>query len=469
MTGTAPPARQPDAPRADDSAAQVRPSHSPPGRSGPPPTQGAPHVHGGVPQSQGHGSPTRAGGPRNQAKAPQPPEGSPRTRGAAPRPEDGAPKTTGGARRKKARTPKAKRSRPANRDGPRPRHPKAGVPHPRRKRTRGRIGLFLPVGPGRVAMWQLAVLAVLATGLRPGPVAIAVWVAAAALLAMTSLRVGGLCGYQWMAVFARFTLRRRHPAPPDPTPVHALVPRLRVHQHEDRVGNRTGIASSGDDHIAVVRLAPAAHPDPALLVSLLHRAISRDEYPVSSARLVILAVPASPWPVRMHWLALRYRAADAPWAALARGGGVTGCRKAVAGATQRLLCDLADAGCTASVLDAPELCQELLVALNVSPDPGHRPVETWRHWSTGPVRQACFTPRDPADAVPLLGRSVAEATFTCTAHSLTPTTATTTVRLGVAGQKFWLTPERVAAKLGVRLLPANGRQAASVLSTLPIP
>jgi type VII secretion protein EccE len=350
--------------------------------------------------------------------------------------------------------------------------PKARTPRARGPRG-GRVGWLLPVGPGRVAAWQLAVLAVLATGLRVTPWTVAVTALAGLLLAATSVRVRGLCGYQWALVFARYVLRRTPRAPR--TPVHAVAPRLLVHSHEDRVGNRTGVATIGGDHIAVVRLAPSAHPDPALLTSLLHKAVDREEYPVSGARLVVLAVPASPWPVRMHWLALRYRAADAPWAALARGGGEPGCRKAVASAAQRLVSDLAGTGCAGAVLDAPELCQELLVALGVGPDAGgHRVVEAWRHWSAGPVRQACFTPRATADAVPLLGRSVAEAAFTCTAYSINravpdgPSTVTAAVRLGVPGDQFWLTPERVAGKLGVRLLPANGRQADGVLATLPL-
>jgi len=334
--------------------------------------------------------------------------------------------------------------------------------------ARSRVGWLLPVGPGRVATWQLAVLAVLAGGLRITPWTIAVAALAVLLVAVTSVRVRGLCGYQWAAVLAQYVIRRRRPRPP--TPLHALAPTLRVHPHEDRVGNRTGVATLDGDHIAVVRLAPTAHPDPAVLVSVLHKAIDREDYPVSGARLVVLAIPASPYPVRMHWLAVRYHAAAAPWAALARGGGEPGCHKAVASAAQRLAGDL-----SGTVLAAPELWQDLHVALGVSPDAGApRAVEAWHHWSAGPVRQACFTPRDPADAVPLLGRCVPAATFTCTTYSITrplpsgPTRVMATVRLGVSSQQFWLTPERVAAKLGVRLLPADGRQAQSTLATLPL-
>jgi type VII secretion protein EccE len=331
----------------------------------------------------------------------------------------------------------------------------------------------MPVGAGRVAAWQLAVLAVLATGLQLTSATVVVMTGAALLVAVTSVRVGGLCGYQWVVVLVRYVVRRRRPTAR--TPVHALAPQLRVHPHEDRVGNRTGVVAVNGDHVAVVRLAPTAHPDPTVLVSLLHKAIGREDYPVSGARLVVLAVPASPYPVRMHWLALRYRAAAAPWAALARGGGETGCHKAVVGAAQRLASDLAGAGCPGAVLDAAELWQELLIALGVSPDAGlPRPVEAWRHWSAGPTRQSCFTPRSPADAVRLLGSSVAAATFTATAYSVTrpiqdgPVQVAATVRLGVPAQQFWLTPERVIAKLGVPLLPATGRQAEGVLATLPL-
>jgi type VII secretion protein EccE len=334
---------------------------------------------------------------------------------------------------------------------------------------RTRIGWLLPLGAGRVVAWQVAVLAVLMTGFRVTPAAVTVMALAGLLVAVTSVRVGGLCGYQWVGVFTRFVVRRRRSPAAAPTPVHTVAPRLQVYQHEDRVGNRTGIASVGGDHVAVVRVAPAAHPDPALLVSMLHKAIGRTDYPVSGARLVVWAVPANPWPVRVHWLALRYRAADAPWAGLARGGGDLGCRKAVASAAQRLVSDLAGAGCASAVLDLPELCQELMVALGVGSDA--RPVETWHDWVAGPVHQSCFTPSAPADAVSLLGRCVPEAMFTCTAYSLSRDTphVTATVRLAVANsQRFWLTPRRAAAKLGIRLLAANGRQADGVLATLPL-
>lgn len=348
-----------------------------------------------------------------------------------------------------------------------------------RRMSGTRVGWLLPVGPGRVAIWQVAALSVALTGLRVTPVTVPVMALAGLAVVVTSVRVGGLCGYEWAVVLARF-LRRRGKTAPAPTPVHTLAPRLQVYKHEDRVGNRAGIATLGGDHIAVVRVAPAAHPDPKLLVSLLHKAIGRPEYPVSGARLVVWAVPASPWPVRMYWLALRYRAADDPWAAVARGGGEAGCRKAVATAAQRLLSDLAGAGCAGSVLDAPELCQELLAALGASPDPsgpgGYRAVETWRHWSSGPVHQACFTPRATEDAVSLLGRCVPEALFTCTAYSLTRTVhegptrvqATATVRIGVPHNQFWCTPEKAAAKLGVGLLSANGRHSQQVLASLPL-
>ncbi|WP_166664008.1 type VII secretion protein EccE [Actinophytocola oryzae] len=340
-----------------------------------------------------------------------------------------------------------------------------------------RIGWLLPIGAGRVAIWQVCVLAVLATGFRITPVTVTVMAVAVLLVAATSVRFGGLCGVEWALVLARFLPRKGRTAPA-PTPVHTLARTLRVHPHEDRVGNRAGIATiDGTDHIAVVRVAPSAHPAPSMLVSLLHRAMAREDYPVSGARLVVWAVPASPWPVRLHWLALRYRAADAPWAALARGGGDEGCRKAVASAAQRLVSDLAGAGCAASVLDASELGQELLAALGASPDPtgpgGFRAVETWRHWSSGPVHQACFTPRTPDDAVALLGRCVPDALFTCTAYSMTRTVheglrTTSTVRLGVPKDRFWCTPERAASRLGVGLLSSNGRQAAEVLATLPL-
>ncbi|MFC6018586.1 type VII secretion protein EccE [Plantactinospora solaniradicis] len=350
-----------------------------------------------------------------------------------------------------------------------------------RPRFGTRVGWLLPVGVGRVAIWQLAVLAVLATGFRLALPTGLVLAFAALLLAATSVRIGGHCAYQWAAIFVRYRYRRRRRGAADqpaPTAVHSLAPRLLVQTQTDRLGNRAGVAAVGDEtgYTAVVQIAPTAQPDPAMLVSALHRAFDRADNPVSGARLVGWAAPVGPAPVRVYWLALRYRYADAPWPALARGGGAAGGRRAAASAAQRLRSDLAEAGYPSTVLDTPELYHALFVAIGA--DRGavsgsrYHAQESWRDWSVGQVRQACFTPRAAADQVRLIGLCAPGASFTCTAYALRRTaqgrvTATTTVRIGLPSSAPY-TPGQVAAKLGVRLLATNGRHREHVLATLPL-
>jgi type VII secretion protein EccE len=348
-----------------------------------------------------------------------------------------------------------------------------------------RTGWLLPVRVGQVAVWQLAVLAVLATVFALDTRSIVVIVVAALAVVVTSVRIGGLCGYQWVATYLRFWLRRRATGQPAATPVRALEPRLSVHTHVDRVGNRVGVTSLEEeaDFGVTVRVAPADHPDPARLISLLRAAFDSPDLPMSRASLVVWAMPgvaASPVPIRVHWLALRYREEEAPWAALARGGGADGGRRAAASAALRLVSDLAGVGYAGSVLDTPDLHSELLVAVGADPDAlrdngsaGFRAEETWRGWSVGELRQACFVPRSDADAVELIGKCVPEATFTCTAYTLSRTVrgeirATATARVGVPKRQFWLTPHQASAKLGIRLLATDGRHAHHVRATLPL-
>ncbi|HEU5475334.1 MAG TPA: type VII secretion protein EccE [Actinophytocola sp.] len=335
-------------------------------------------------------------------------------------------------------------------------------------------------------MWQLAALAVLATVFTFDTAAAIVAAGAAAAVLATSVRLRGLCGYQWAWTALRFLLRRhRGPVAPAATPVRALEPRLTVHTQIDRLGNRTAVASLDEqaDFGVTLRVAPADRPDPARLISLLRKAFDSQDIPLSSAQLVVWAMPGvanSPVPVRISWLALRYRLAEAPWAALARGGGADGARRAAASAALRLVSELATIGYAASVLDTPELHQELSAALGTDPDmlrangsATYRGEETWRGWSIGKLRQACFVPRSRADALSLIGRCVPESTFTTTSYAFTRTArgavrTTAVARIGVPKTQFWLTPHQAARKLGLRLLPADGRHRRHVLASLPL-
>jgi type VII secretion protein EccE len=343
--------------------------------------------------------------------------------------------------------------------------------------ARVRLAWLLPIGVAQVAVWQLGALAVLATAFPIDALAIVVMALAAAAVAMTSIRIGGRCGYEWLATYVRYLLRRSSWA--GETPVRALEPRLHIHTYVDRANNRFGIASIDQDanHSVTVRLAPSAQPAPATLISVLRNVFDRTDSALSGAQLVVWTVPA-PDPLSVYWLALRYRHDDAPWAALARGGGQDGRHKAVASAALRLVSELADAGYASSVLDTPDLHNELMAAVGADSDavhgsgpPSYRAEENWRSWSVGKLRQACFVPRSAQDAVALMGRYVPDAAFTCTSYTLHRTAygsvrEVAAVRVGLP--KDGPAPQEAATALGGHLQPAHGRHGRHVLTTLPL-
>ncbi|HVV19973.1 MAG TPA: hypothetical protein VHF06_11100, partial [Pseudonocardiaceae bacterium] len=177
---------------------------------------------------------------------------------------------------------------------------------------RGRIGMFRPVGIGQVALWELAIVAVVATGYPFRVVSIVVAAIAFLVIALTSIRWSGLCAYQWIAVLLRF---RRRPALARGTdPLGVVTPGIRFRRQIDRAGNRAGLAELGDSLAAVVRLSPAANPNPAVLLDVLESAFDRTDIRLTGAQLVVWAVPGPPRvryygdrrdvePMRVHWLA----------------------------------------------------------------------------------------------------------------------------------------------------------------------
>ncbi len=74
--------------------------------------------------------------------------------------------------------------------------------------ARGRIGLFRPIGIGQVALWELAIVAVVATVHPWRTVSVVVVAVAFGITVPTSLRWSGLCAYQWVGVFLRFRRRQ---------------------------------------------------------------------------------------------------------------------------------------------------------------------------------------------------------------------------------------------------------------------
>lgn len=349
-----------------------------------------------------------------------------------------------------------------------------------------RIGLFRPVRVGQAALWELAALAVIATAFPWRLTSSVVAVVALVVVAGTSVRWSGLCAYQWIGVHSRF--RRRPSTVHGPNALAVVVPGLRSRRQVDRAGNRAGLAEDGDGLVAVVRLVPGAEPDTARLLEVLESTVARTDIPPACAQLVVWALPSPPRtryhgderdtaPVRVHWLAVRYRAADAPAASIARGGGDTGAARATATAALTLARTLADAGLGGVVLDEPELRQELLVALGTdsaalacTAECSAR--ETWRDWSIGALRQVTFRPKSAADGAAVSGRFVPGAAFTCTSYSLRRTArgprADAVVRVGLHPAGRVMDATRIGQALGVELLPANGRHAESVVDNLPL-
>jgi type VII secretion protein EccE len=348
--------------------------------------------------------------------------------------------------------------------------------------TRHRSRWLRPVTAGQIAVWQIAGLAVLLTVNRFDVTGIAVAAAAILVVAATSVRRGGLCLYQWLGVRLAY-LRRARPAP-SPDPVEAVLPGLRFVRHVDRAGNRVGLASIGTDRVAVVRLPSGVRPEFDVLVTALREAQQRSDIPLAAAQLVVWAVPGptSVEPMRIHWLALRYRPSVAPGAALARGGGSAGSDRAAASAALGLVGRLAEAGQAAAVLDEPELRQDLLVALGADPrafagsTPGARPVvtvaESWRSWSIGRLTQASFSPGSRI-ATEILGAMIPGTEFTCTSLLLrrTPrgtTETTVSLRLGYLAKHAQQRPEALVKRLAPDLYPTTGRQSAGLHRSLPL-
>jgi type VII secretion protein EccE len=348
--------------------------------------------------------------------------------------------------------------------------------------TRHRSRWLRPVTAGQIAVWQIAALAVLLTVNPFGVTGIAVAAAAVLVVAATSVRRGGLCLYQWFGV--RLTYLRRAKPSPSADPIEAVLPGIRFVRHVDRAGNRVGLASIGADRVAVVRLPSGVRPEFDVLVTALRDAQQRSDIPLAGAQLVVWAVPGptSVEPMRIHWLALRYRPSVAPGAALARGGGSTGSDRAAASAALGLVGRLAEAGQAAAVLDEPELRQDLLVALGADPrafagsTPGARPVvtvaESWRSWSIGRLTQASFSP-GPRVATEILGSMIPGTEFTCTSLLLRRTPRGTTessvsLRLGYLAKHAQQRPEAMVRRLASDLYPTTGRQSAGLHRSLPL-
>lgn len=348
----------------------------------------------------------------------------------------------------------------------------AATPLPRTAAVRDRI---TPVRGWQVVAWEAATLAAAAGWGRGTAAETAGFVGAGALVGLTSVRAHGLCLAQWADVQARYRHRgwaaRRHPGA---EPFAELLPDLALDEHVDRAGNRVGLARTDGGWVSAVRLGPTADPDTRTLMTVLRERFEGGTIPLACAQLVVwtAAGPARAGsagdgePLRVHWLALRYRTRQAPYAALARGGDGIGAARSVASAALGLVADLDAAGYSATALDRADLAQELAVAVNAAaPAPGAAR-EAWRDWSLGGLRQVCHVPHRTLDPADVLGHWVPRAVFTCASYTLTRTPRGKVQDEAV----FRVVSDAGAADPGFGLpgVPANGRHQEFVLRTLPL-
>jgi hypothetical protein len=286
-----------------------------------------------------------------------------------------------------------------------------------------------------------------------------------------------------------------------------VLPELRIAQHVDRAGNRVGLGSAGGGWSGAVRLSAHTTPDVRVLISVLRDAMRSTTIPLASARLVVWTVPGPPQPadprgylpngsyqrippsaarpIRVYWLAVRYRPDGAPHATLARGGGETGAMRATASALLALSARLDGAGYQNTVLDQGTLGQELMVALGVAGPSSGAANETWHDWSTGAARQVCYQPTaarargtsgplDDAEAALLIEEWLPSAAFSCVSYTLSRTArgqlrARLAVRVGSGGQSGpGGRPMLPDGAFGGHPAPANGRQRRHVRRTLPL-
>jgi type VII secretion protein EccE len=394
--------------------------------------------------------------------------------------------------------------------------------------SRGAAALdwIAPVRTWQTVAWEAATLAVAAGYGRSPLTEAAAYAGAGALVGMSSLRVHGRCLGQWTDTQGRYryrklAARRRAEAGAAVEPLATLLPDLALGGYVDRAGNRVGLAASDGGWVAAVRLGPAVEPDAGALVAVLREAFADTTIPLASAQLLVWtaagpsgAGPVAPapdpaphpapdsdpdpadltatvthavmppgsfpsqakpqpsitpapnrGPMRVYWLALRYRPRQAPHAAMARGGGELGAARAVASAALSLVSRLDSAGYPADALDQFELGQELLVALNAGdPSPGEVR-ESWRDWSTGHLQQVCYEPHRSLDPAGLLDRWAPEAAFTCSSYTLSRTPRgriRSASALRVAG------PDAGGLESPVPAVRANGRHREFVLRTLPL-
>lgn len=314
---------------------------------------------------------------------------------------------------------------------------------------------MLPIRPAQVAAWEVAVLAAALTFHLAGLVGRVV-IAFAALLVVgsTSVRIAGRHFAGWTLTWIGYRLLQHDDRKLATDPLLGLVPDFRLRQHADRAGNRFGIAGVGDGWSAVVRVH--GDPDPLKVLDVVRGACDDAEIPLAAAQLTIRADSAE----RTQFVAVRYRVADAPLAALSRGSGELGQLRATARAALGVVGALADAGLDSTVLEAGALAAELRASLGA----GSRVVvsDEWCAWSAGDTEQSGFA------ATPnVLGAHARGAAFTVTSATVSRT------RHGRFREEIVVRAAGLGGRPGTKdfdvpVVPLYGRHEAAVRRTLPL-
>jgi hypothetical protein len=324
----------------------------------------------------------------------------------------------------------------------------------------------LPVRPAQVVVWLVAVAACLVSQEIP------VLLLAALAVGTTSVRVAGRHFAGWTAIWVQHRLLQHDDRRPGDDPLLVLTPDFRLRQHHDRAGNCFGVVGVDGGWTAVLRLAPqpVGEPDVARLTELLREACDNADIPLAGAQLMVRTEQAR----RVHLVAVCYRPAEAPLAALSRGAGELGEHRAITRAALGVLGALADAGYPATVLEAGELAAELRETLGVQGEllAGSRRtsavVDGWWSWSAAGTTQTCFTPK--TDLASAFSASAKDASLTVVSYDLRRThlgRLRADVLIRVVKHQGMRKAAR-AEDLDVPVLPLYGRHEAAVRRTLPL-
>ncbi|TNC23909.1 type VII secretion protein EccE [Amycolatopsis alkalitolerans] len=323
---------------------------------------------------------------------------------------------------------------------------------------------MLPVRPAQVVVWTIALTVSLVDR------GIAVAAIAALVVGTTSVRVAGRHLAGWAGIWIWYRLLQHDDRRLGDDPLLVLAPDFRLRQHRDRAGNSFGVVGVDGGWTAVLRLDPAGEPDVAALTAILREACDNADIPLASAQLLVRSEHGR----RVHLIAVRYRPAEAPLAALARGSGEVGEHRATVRAALGVLGTLTEAGIAATVLEAGELAAELRETLGVKGDllaHSHRAtavVNGWRSWSAAGTTQACFTPKAGVERA--FAVSDSEVAFTVTSYELRRThLGRLREDLTIRAVKYQGTRKAPRAEdLDVPVVPLYGRHEVAVRRTLPL-